>query len=194
MELFNLSEFKHAGIISDPLSFQTKLKAFFDSGPEGYEVIKAEGEVINHSFINGVVYLAPGARIKPFSYIEGRLLLEEGASVGPHAYIRKDVIVGASSELSRCEVKNSVIMDGVKVHHHSYIGDSVVGNNVNIAAGFVTANLRFDRGRVKVKGFGLAPSHKFGALIGDGVKTMVNASLMPGAVVEPRGVVNVRRV
>jgi NDP-sugar pyrophosphorylase family protein len=40
-----------------------------------------------------------------------------------------------------------------------------------------------------VKGFGLSPTKKFGSLIGDDVKTMINASLMPGSVVEKGGVV-----
>lgn len=184
-----MCDFKQAFLLKDVLRFQEELKKFFDSKPQGFKVIKGEGEFINNSFIKGVVYLAEGAFIKPFSYIEGRLLLDKNASVGPHSYIRGDVVVGSGSKLSRCEVKNSVIMNKVNIHHHSYIGDSVIGNNVNIAAGFVTANLRFDKSRVRVKGLGLAPTYKFGALIGDDAKTMVNACLMPGSVVKRGGVV-----
>lgn len=194
MDLFELKNFKFPEVINEPLAFQLKLKRFFDSEPQGFKIIKARGELVNNSFINGVVYLAEGAVIKPFSYINGRLLLDKDVVIGPHCFIRGDVIIGRESQLSRCEVKNSVIMNEVNIHHHSYIGDSIIGNRVNISAGFTTANLRFDEKRVKVKGQGLSPTRKFGALIGDDSKTMANACLMPGSVVEKGGIVYGPRV
>jgi len=190
MDLFDLEAFKYSSLVIEPLLFQQKLKDFFDLGVKGLRVIKAKNEFINHSFINGEVYLEPGAVIKPFSYINGRVLIGKNSIIGPQALIRGDVLIGHNSILSRCEVKNSIIMDEVNIHHHSYIDNSIIGNRVNIAAGFVAANLRFDKARVKVKGFGLAPSYKFGALIGDDSKTMVNASLMPGSVIPKGGLVN----
>ncbi|MFA5405981.1 MAG: hypothetical protein WC307_01330 [Candidatus Nanoarchaeia archaeon] len=189
MELFDLAGFKFPELVQEPLFFQSKLHEFFDKAPVGYKIIRSDGELINNSFIKGVVYLGVGAVIKPFSYIEGRLLLDDNSSLGPHAFIRGDVIVGSGSELRRCEVKDSILLTKVKAHHHSYIGDSIIGNRVNIAAGFIIANLRFDNQSVKVKGFGLSPTRKFGALIGDDAKTMINACLMPGSVVEKGGVV-----
>ncbi len=189
-ELFDLSNFKHAKLVINPLNFQKELINLFSEEIKGYKVIKSNGEVINNSYIKGTVYLAEGAEIKPFTYIDGEVIIEKESIIGPQAYIRGKVIIGEKSKLSRCEVKTSIIMNEVNIHHHSYIGDSIIGNKVNIAAGFITANLRFDKSRIKVKGLGLSPTHKFGSLIGDNTKTMVNATLMPGSVIKKGGVVN----
>jgi len=61
--------------------------------------------------------------------------------VGPFAYLRdgtvlkNDVVLGVYTE-----VKNSTLSDGVRARHHSFIGDAIVGRNVNVGAGSITAN------------------------------------------------------
>jgi len=47
------------------------------------------------------------------------------------------------------EVKNTLIMEDSKTHS-GFIGDSVIGRNCRIGAGFNTANVRLDRATVKV--------------------------------------------
>ena len=82
-----------------------------------------------------------------------------------------------------CEVKNSIIMDGTHVGHLSYVGDSILCEQCNLAAGTITANLRLDDGHVKmlVKGEVVDTGRrKLGAILGDNVKTGINALLMPG--------------
>ena len=67
-----------------------------------------------------------------------------GTTVGPFAYVRPNSVIG-----SRCrvgdfvEVKNSVIGDGTKISHLTYVGDSDVGKDVNFGCGTVTVN--YDR-------------------------------------------------
>lgn len=187
-DVFDLSDFKFAKLV-DLLGFQAKLKDFFNNVPSGYTKVTSLPNVV----IDGELYIGKNVIVKPFTVIEGRVLLDDGSSLGPHAYLRGDVVVGKGSKLGRCEVKHSVIMDGVNIHHHSYIGDSIVGNRVNIAAGFITANLRFDKKNVNIKGVGISPTYKFGALIGDDVKTMINSGLMPGAVIEKGEIVGAVR-
>jgi len=193
MKLFNLEEFDFPELIKEPVSFQEKVRKFFDSGPEHCVVIRGKGEFINNSYIDGEVYLREGAVIKPFSYIEGRVFVGENSIIGPQAKIKGDVVIGKDCRIGRCEVDNSIIMNGVKAYHHSYIGHSIVGNHVNIAAGFITANLRFNEQGVRVRGFGNSGKRKFGALIGDNVKTMVNSFLMPGSVIPPGSIVEAVR-
>jgi bifunctional UDP-N-acetylglucosamine pyrophosphorylase/glucosamine-1-phosphate N-acetyltransferase len=82
-----------------------------------------------------------------------------------------------------CEVKNSIIMDGTHVGHLSYVGDSVFCEKCNLGAGTLMANLRFDDGHVmmmvkdKVVDTG---RRKLGTILGDNVKTGINALFMPG--------------
>lgn len=61
--------------------------------------------------------------------------------VGPFAHVRGGARIGDHCELgNQAEVKNSVVGDGVKMHHFSYMGDADIGAGANIAAGAITCN------------------------------------------------------
>lgn len=67
--------------------------------------------------------------------------IDSGAHVGPFAYVRPNCIVGKNVKVGDfVEIKNSVIDDGTKISHLTYIGDSDVGKNVNFGCGTVTCN------------------------------------------------------
>ncbi len=86
------------------------------------------------------VTVESGAEIKGFCHLEG-CHVSRGASVGPFARLRpgaelaEDVHVG-----NFVEIKNSVLDEGVKVGHLTYLGDTHVGEFTNIGAGTVTCN------------------------------------------------------
>lgn len=64
-----------------------------------------------------------------------------GTHVGPFAYIRPNCRVGENVKVGDfVELKNSVIDDGTKISHLTYVGDSDVGKNVNFGCGTVTVN------------------------------------------------------
>jgi bifunctional UDP-N-acetylglucosamine pyrophosphorylase / glucosamine-1-phosphate N-acetyltransferase len=79
--------------------------------------------------------------IEPFTYIHGEVTIGQGCRIGPFAHLRhgtvlqNDVVLGVYTE-----VKNSVLANGVRARHHSYIGDAMIGRDVNIGAGSITAN------------------------------------------------------
>ncbi len=61
--------------------------------------------------------------------------------VGPYAYIRPNCRIGDHIKVGDfVEVKNSVIGDGTKISHLTYVGDSDVGQNINFGCGTVTVN------------------------------------------------------
>jgi bifunctional UDP-N-acetylglucosamine pyrophosphorylase / glucosamine-1-phosphate N-acetyltransferase len=63
------------------------------------------------------------------------------ASVGPYAHIRPGTVLGPRTKAgSFVEIKASRIGEGSKVPHLSYVGDAVIGKNVNVGAGSVTVN------------------------------------------------------
>lgn len=67
--------------------------------------------------------------------------VDEGAHVGPFAYIRPNCRVGRDVKVGDfVELKNSIIDDGTKISHLTYIGDSDVGKRVNFGCGTVTCN------------------------------------------------------
>ena len=67
--------------------------------------------------------------------------IKNGAEIGPFVRIRPDCIVGENARIGNfVEVKNSEIKNGAKISHLSYVGDSEVGEEVNIGCGCATVN------------------------------------------------------
>lgn len=86
------------------------------------------------------VKIADGVEIRAFCDIEDAVI-GEGSSIGPFARIRGGAELGKDVHLGNfVEVKKSVIHDGVKAGHLSYLGDSEVGAKTNIGAGTITCN------------------------------------------------------
>ncbi|ACL11660.1 Glucose-1-phosphate thymidylyltransferase [Desulfurococcus amylolyticus 1221n] len=143
-----------------------------------------KGRVIEPSHIIGEVYIGENSLVNPFTMIEGPAYIDREVEIGPNARIRPWSVICRGSKIGfSVEVKESIILENVHASHLTYIGDSIVCENVNLGAGTITANLRFDEATVKM----LIKDHvedtgrkKMGAVIGANVKTGVNVSLMPG--------------
>jgi bifunctional UDP-N-acetylglucosamine pyrophosphorylase/glucosamine-1-phosphate N-acetyltransferase len=147
---------------------------------------RIDGEVRGDAEIHGNVVIEAGATIEPGVVLEGPALVRAGASVGPNAYVRAATLLDEDVHIGHgVEVKNSVVMEGTNIPHLSYVGDSVLGPDVNLGAGTQVANLRHDGADVKltVKGERVSTGRrKLGLIAGPGAKTGVNTSLDPGVV------------
>lgn len=78
--------------------------------------------------------------IKDSSVIEDSEI-QHKAQVGPFAHIRPGSIIGSDAKIGNfVEIKKAVIGDRTKASHLSYIGDALVGKDVNIGAGTITCN------------------------------------------------------
>jgi len=145
---------------------------------------KILGFVETGAHITGPVTVAETAHIRSGAYIEGPAYIGEHSDIGPNCYIRPCTSIGRKVRIGNaCEIKNSIIMDGVHIGHLSYVGDSIVGENCNLGAGTITANYRLDAGTVKmmIKDKLVDSGRtKLGAVLGDNVKTGINALFMPG--------------
>ena len=145
---------------------------------------KVLGTVEEGAHLLGPVTVAQTARVRSGAYIEGPSFIDEGADVGPNCYIRPCTSLGRNTRIGNaCEIKNSIIMDRTHVGHLSYMGDSIIGEHCNLAAGTLIANLRFDDGHVKMmikNKIVDTGRRKLGVILGDEVKTGINALLMPG--------------
>ena len=148
-----------------------------------------EGEVEEGATLKGPVVVGKGSVIKNGSYIEGPVFIGENCRIGPNCFIRAYTCIGNNCSVGNAvEVKNSVVMSGSKINHLSYIGDSVIGEGVNIGAGTITANLRHDGKEVHciVKGKKVSTGRrKLGAIISDSVKTGIKTMFYPGRKVWP---------
>ncbi len=85
-------------------------------------IIEADVEILSHCIIDNAI-VGKGSRVGPF------------ARLRPQAKLGKNVHIG-----NFVEIKKSAIATGSKVNHLSYIGDSLIGRNVNIGAGTITCN------------------------------------------------------
>jgi bifunctional UDP-N-acetylglucosamine pyrophosphorylase/glucosamine-1-phosphate N-acetyltransferase len=112
--------------------------------------------ILPYCFLEGATVVGQGCRVGPFSRIKDSRLADAcqveqsvldqaqvgaGAMVGPWTRLRPGAKVGRGCRLGNfVEVKNSVLAEGVKAGHLSYLGDAQVGAGSNIGCGTITAN------------------------------------------------------
>ena len=177
--------FAHALADDRPIAVERYTGLWYDIGtPHGY--LAATAGLLSQS---GESVVHPSASVASSVEITGPVVIGPQAQIGPTTYLRGPSIIGAGVHLGHAvEVKASIIMADAAIPHLSYVGDSIIGSGVNLGAGTVVANLRHDGGRVTL-GDGddqiLTKRRKLGAIIGDGVKTGVNTSVMPGTRIGP---------
>jgi len=152
-------------------------------------------EVDNHGFFvrgEGIIIEASatveaGAYLIGPCYIGPRATVRSGAYVREYSWICADAVVGHATE-----VKHSVLLPGAKAPHFNYVGDSILGKDVNLGAGTKLSNLRNDGGEVhlRVDGERVASGlRKFGALLGEGAALGCNSVTNPGVVLGCNSVV-----
>lgn len=91
-------------------------------------------------FFGPGVSVADGVKIRANCHIEGASLAS-GVEVGPFARLRPGTVLGEKAKIGNfVEVKKSVLGEGAKANHLSYIGDAEVGAGANIGAGTITCN------------------------------------------------------
>ena len=93
-----------------------------------------------HVFIGKNVSISSGAIIYSFSHLEN-CKIGKNSSIGPYARLRPGADISDGAKVGNfVEVKNSTLGKGSKANHLTYIGDAVIGKNVNIGAGTITCN------------------------------------------------------
>ncbi len=154
-------------------------------------VIEPGAEILSGSVLRGSTTVATGAVVGPNSVLDDAVIGEgaevlmsrlvscsvgEGATVGPFAYLRPGAQLGPKSKAGTfVEIKNSIVGEGAKVPHLSYVGDADVGAGANLGASTITAN--YD-GR-----------NKHRTKIGESARTGVHTSLVAPVEVGDRAVI-----
>ena len=91
------------------------------------------------------------------------------------------------------EIKNSILLPGSKAPHFNYVGDSILGFNVNLGAGTKISNIRNDRRNILITlhdGTRIDTElRKLGALIGDKTELGCNVVSNPGTIIIPKSMV-----
>lgn len=159
---------------------------YLDSNRAVLEEMDADrkGTVEEFVKITGKVCIGKNSVIKSGTYIEGPVFIGENTVIGPNSFLRSFTSVGNNCKVGNAvEIKNSIVMDGTKIPHLSYVGDSIIGRNCNLGAGTLVGNLRLDNRNVamRIKGRMMDTGRrKMGCVIGDNVKTGISVMINAG--------------
>jgi len=156
-------------------------------------------ELPGHEFaIADEVAVHRSATVETGSILKGPLILGAGCFVAAGAYLRGGNWVADNCTFGPgAELKSSFVFAGTKLAHFNFVGDSVLGENVNLEAGSIICNYRNERASKEIlvrlgSSLHRTGSDKFGALVGDGSRIGANSVVAPGALLPPATVV--RRV
>lgn len=105
-----------------------------------------------NTYIEANVLIGQDTTIYPNCYVTAGTVIGEECSIGPFAYIRPGTVIGDRVKIGDfVELKNSSVGSGSKIPHHAYIGDSDVGECVNVGSGTITVNYNgYVKSRVKI--------------------------------------------
>lgn len=133
------------------------------------------------------ISIGQGTRLHPGSVVEGPVRIGRDVQIRPGALIRGGCWIGDGCVVgTNTEIKHSILLDGAKAPHISYVGDSILGRDVNLGAGTIASNSRHDGAEIEVPigadriATGL---RKLGAILGDGCRIGCNSVLHPGVVI-----------
>jgi bifunctional N-acetylglucosamine-1-phosphate-uridyltransferase/glucosamine-1-phosphate-acetyltransferase GlmU-like protein len=163
--------------------------------------VRREGQTFSGATVlmAGAVFLGRRIELGQGVLVEPGALIKEPAIIGDHtevrqgAYLRGNCLIGQRCVVGHTtEVKHSIFLNDAKAGHFAYVGDSILGGEVNLGAGTKLANFRFLPGEVRVKtpdGVINSGLRKFGAIFGDRVQTGCNAVTSPGTLIGPDGII-----
>jgi UDP-N-acetylglucosamine diphosphorylase / glucose-1-phosphate thymidylyltransferase / UDP-N-acetylgalactosamine diphosphorylase / glucosamine-1-phosphate N-acetyltransferase / galactosamine-1-phosphate N-acetyltransferase len=167
---------EHASSIVETLAEQLVADDSWDCSRNGIAV-HLSASVSPSAIVDSPAVIGPDVHISHGAYLRGGVWLDAGVVVGPH-----------------CEIKSSFVFAGSRVAHLNYVGNSIIGEDVNIEAGAVIANHWNERDDkaifVRVDDETIATGvSKFGAVVGDGCRIGANAVTSPGTILLPGTVV-----
>ncbi len=138
--------------------------------------IHASATVEDGAIVKGPLILGPDCFVAAGAYLRGGNWIGERCIIGPGA-----------------ELKSSFVFHRTKLAHFNFVGDSILGSDVNLEAGSIVCNYRNERAdkeiRVRIdRTLHRTGCDKFGALVGDHCRIGANAVVAPGALL-PAGTI-----
>ncbi len=147
---------------------------------------KILGTVEENVNVSGNVHVDEGSNIRAGTTLNGPSYIGKNTTIGPNAYIRPYTFIEDNCHVGMSEIKNSMIFSNTAIPHFNYVGDSIICENVNLAAGSKISNLRLDDNAIKVIINGKnvnSNRRKLGSIVGPNVKTGINISIMCGKII-----------
>ncbi|RJX31250.1 MAG: hypothetical protein C4531_07765 [Desulfurivibrio sp.] len=160
----------------------------------GAELLAGASVIMAGAILAGEkIRIGKGVKVEPGAFIAAPAIIGDMTEIRQGAYLRGYCLIGRRCVVGHVtEVKHSIFLDEAKAGHFAYLGDSMLGNEVNLGAGTKLANLRFTPGNVKIRtAGGLVDSglRKLGAILGDSVQTGCNSVTNPGTLLGQKSLV-----
>ena len=181
------SSFQSLFNLKQPVWFALQqLKQYIDSQSLGMICIDISKDVflVNPSLIS----IGEGTKIHPGAYIEGPCIIGKEVEIGHGAFIRPYNLIDDFCKIGHAtEVKGSVLFPHAKAPHFNYVGDSILGCEVNLGAGVICANYKINKTEVAIHDNGQKTAtgmKKFGAIIGDRASLGCNSVTNPGTLLK----------
>ncbi|MCP4561920.1 MAG: LpxA family transferase [Bosea sp.] len=145
--------------------------------------------------------VSDGLAVHQSASVESGATLKGPAIIGPHCFVANHSLIRGGCWLeAECvlgpgaELKSSFLFRGSKLAHFNFVGESILGCNVNLEAGSIIANHRNERPDETIafhyNGERVdTGKKKFGAVVGDGARIGANAVIAPGAILTAGAVV-----
>lgn len=185
---FDLEQYEHASLFAElscVWDALKRLKQYLQSLPLG----KIQTEIPEGvCLVNPEqIFIGEGTIIEPGCYIRGPCWIGKNSTVRFGAYIRGLCLTGDECVIGHdTEVKNAILFNQAQAAHFAYLGDTILGNRVNLGAGTKCANLKFAEDEIFVSALGEKyPTglRKFGAIIGDESQIGCNVVTNPGTLI-----------
>lgn len=148
------------------------------------ELVKDEE---NQIFIHETAIISNDVTIEGPAYIGSEVEIRPGAYIRSFSWICHKAVVGHCSE-----IKHSILLPGAKAPHFNYVGDSILGMEVNLGAGCKLSNLRNDGRNIMLRDgktgeiIGESGLRKFGAILGERTQIGCNVVTNPGVILGPK--------
>ncbi|WP_103070142.1 LbetaH domain-containing protein [Aquimarina sediminis] len=182
----NISEHFKTSQDLPPWEFTSNLKAIIERILPN---LNSDFEIMDGIAIHKSTVVEKGVTIKrPF-------IAMENCTIAANTYFREGVFLDKSVKIGpSTEVKSSIICAGTAIAHLNYIGNSIIGQNVNFEAGSIAANHYNERDDKRIW---IAYNNelidtgveKFGALVGDNSRIGANGVLSPGTILNKNAIV-----
>ncbi len=138
--------------------------------------------------IEGPVYIEDDVEIRSGTIVIGPSYIGAGSFIGNNVLIRKYTSIGPESAIGYgVELKNCILFGKTKIGRLSFIGDSVMGHNVDIGSGTMTVNRELDGETIKTRvNEKLTDTRlsKLGAFVGDDVNIGASNTILAGTIIK----------
>ena len=109
-----------------------------------FTIIEKDTRIGSNCFIGPYSHLIDadiGEGVRVWASIIESSIVKDGANIGPYAHLRPENVVEKGAKIGNfVELKNTIIGEGSKASHLTYLGDATIGKKVNIGAGTITCN------------------------------------------------------